>query len=297
MSDDNVLTSANGAPVSDNQNSLTIGTNGPILLQDVHLLDKLAHFDRERIPERVVHAKGAGAHGYFEVTHDITKYSKAKVFNQIGKKTPLFARFSTVAGERGSADTERDPRGFAVKFYTEDGNWDLVGNNTPVFFIRDTIKFPDFIHSQKRDPQTNLKSADMVWDFFGLSPEAAHQFTILFSDRGIPDGYRHMNGYSSHTYKFVNAEGKAFWTKLHFKTESGIKNLTQDEADRLKSQDLDYATRDLFNHIASGKEAGWKVFCQIMPFEDAFTYRINPFDVTKVWPQGDYPLIPSAAWS
>eukprot|EP01121_Diplochlamys_sp_Union-15-3_P006299 TRINITY_DN167_c0_g1_i5.p1 TRINITY_DN167_c0_g1~~TRINITY_DN167_c0_g1_i5.p1 ORF type:complete len:491 (-),score=99.25 TRINITY_DN167_c0_g1_i5:28-1500(-) len=289
---DNIHTLSNGAPVDDNQNSITAGLHGPTLLQDFHLIDKLAHFDRERIPERVVHAKGAGAYGYFEVTHDITKYTKAKLFNQIGKRTPLIARFSTVAGEKGSADTERDPRGFAIKFYTEEGNWDMVGNNTPVFFIRDAIKFPDFIHSQKRHPQTNLRSPDMIWDFFGLSPEAAHQFLILFSDRGIPDGFRHMNGYSSHTFKFVNAEGKVYWTKLHFKTESGIKNLPQEEADKIKGYDLDYATRDLFEHIASGKEAAWRLFVQIMPYEEAFTYRFNPFDVTKVWPQGDYPLIP-----
>lgn len=289
---DNILTTSNGAPVSDNQNSLTVGSfGGPVLLQDFHLIDKLASFDRERIPERVVHAKGAGAHGYFEVTNDVTKYCKAKFLSQVGKRTPVFARFSTVAGERGSADTERDPRGFALKFYTEEGNWDMVGNNTPVFFIKDAMKFPDFIHTQKRDPQTNLKNPNAVWDFWSLSPESTHQVTILFSDRGIPYGYRHMNGYSSHTFKWVNAEGKACWVKFHFKTLSGIKNLTVEEAEKLKSTDPDFATRDLFNHLQNGGTAEWKVCVQIMPYEDAWTYRFNPFDVTKVWPHKDYPLV------
>jgi catalase len=289
----NWQTTSNGAPVGDNQNSMTVGPfAGPILLQDFTLIDKLAHFDRERIPERVVHAKGSGAHGYFEVTHDVSKFCKAKFLNQVGKRTPVFARFSTVAGEKGSADTERDPRGFAVKFYTEEGNWDMVGNNTPIFFVRDPSKFPDFIHSQKRNPRTNMREADMIWDFMGLSPETTHMFTWLFGDRGTPDGYRHMNGYSSHTWKWVNAEGKQFWVKFHFKTESGIKNLTTEEADRLKSVDLDYAQRDLYNHLENGGIAAWKVHVQIMPFEDAWTYRFHPFDITKVWSHKDYPLIP-----
>jgi len=283
---------SHGAPVDDNDHSLTVGPSGPVLIQDVHLIDKLAHFDRERIPERVVHAKGAGAHGYFEVTHDVTKYCKAAFLNKVGKKTPIFTRFSTVGGEKGSADAERDPRGFAVKFYTEDGNYDMVGNNTPVFFINDPLKFPDFIHTQKKNPATNLKDPDMFWDFISLSPETTHQVTILFSDRGIPKTYRHMNGYSSHTYKWVNAEGKAVWVKLHFKTEAGIQCLTDEESQKVKSTDPDHATRDLYNFIANGGEAGWKVYAQIMPYEEAFKYRFNPFDVTKVWPHKDYPLQP-----
>lgn len=288
----NRLTNAFGIPVGDNQNSLTAGADGPTLLQDHYLIEKLAAFDRERIPERVVHAKGAGAHGYFEVTHDITRYCKAKVFNKVGKRTPVFARFSTVGGEKGSADTARDPRGFAVKFYTEEGNWDMVGNNTPIFFIRDAIKFPDFIHTQKRNPQTNCKDANMFWDFLSLTPESIHQVTYLFTDRGTPYSYRHMNGYSGHTFKFVNDNGEAFWVKLHFKTEAGIKNLTDEEAVRIAGEDPDHATRDLFEHIANGNEAAWRVYAQIMSFEDAATYRFNPWDITKVWPHGDYPLIP-----
>jgi len=286
----NIQTSSGGVPIDDNDNSITVGPQGPILLQDTHLIDKLAHFDRERIPERVVHAKGAGAHGYFEVTHDITKQCKAKFLNKIGKRTPVFVRFSTVGGEKGSSDCERDPRGFAVKFYTEEGNYDMVGNNTPVFFIRDPVKFPDFIHTQKRNPQTNLKDADMVWDFLSLTPESIHQVTILFSDRGIPKTYRHMDGFSSHTFKWTNAEGKGVWVKYHFKTETGIQNLTQEESNKLAGQDLDHATRDLFNHIANGGEAAWKVYVQIMSLEDATKYRFNPFDITKVWPHKDYPL-------
>lgn len=213
------LTTSSGMPVDDNQNSMTAGDRGPILLQDFHLIDKLAKFDRERIPERVVHAKGAGAHGYFEVTHDVTKYTKAKFLNEVGKRTPLFTRFSTVAGEKGAADTERDPRGFAVKFYTEDGIFDMVGNNTPVFFVKDPLKFPDFIHSQKRHPQTNLRDPNMIWDFWSLSPESLHQVTILMSDRGTPDGFCHMNGYSSHTYRWVNEKGEVHYVKYHFKTD------------------------------------------------------------------------------
>jgi catalase len=270
---------------------MTVGPDGPILIQDFHLIDKLAHFDRERIPERVVHAKGAAAHGFFEVTDDITKYCKAKLFEKVGKKTPIFLRFSTVGGEKGSADTERDPRGYAIKFYTEEGNWDMVGNNTPVFFIRDPMKFPDFIHTQKRNPQTNLKCADMVWDFLSLHPESCHQVTILFSDRGTPDGYRHMNGYSSHTYKWVNSKGEVFYVKWHYKTTSGIKNLPASVAVKTAGEDPDYATRDLFNHIKAGNTAEWTFFAQIMPEKEAETYEWNVFDITKIWPHKDYPLI------
>jgi len=285
-------TLTHGAPVDDNDNSLTVGPAGPILIQDVHLVDKLAHFDRERIPERVVHAKGAGAHGYFEVTHDVSKWCRAKFLNKVGKRTPLFARFSTVGGEKGSADAERDPRGFAVKFYTEEGNYDMVGNNTPVFFIRDPSKFPDFIHTQKRNPQTNLKDPDMFWDFLSLTPESVHQVTILFSDRGTPRSYRHMHGFSSHTFKWVNAEGRYVWVKMHFKTEQGVQNFTAEEAGRVAQQDPDHATRDLFETIGKGGEAAWRVFVQVMAPEDAARYRFDPFDVTKVWPQRDYPLQP-----
>jgi len=285
------ITTSHGAPVADNQNSLTAGLGGPVLIQDTVLIEKLAHFDRERIPERVVHAKGAGAYGYFEVTKDVTRYTKAKFLSHVGKKTPVVARFSTVGGEKGSADTERDPRGFAVKFYTEEGNWDMVGNNTPVFFIRDPLKFIDFIHTQKRNPQTNLKDPDMFWDFLSLSPESLHQISILFSDRGTPFSYRHMNGYSGHTFKLVNARGEGVWCKIHFKTETGIKNLNREEAIKLAGTDPDHATRDLFETIAKGGEASWRAYLQIMPFEDAPKYRFDITDMTKVWPHKDYPLI------
>jgi catalase len=285
------LTTNQGTPVSDDQNSLTAGTNGPITLQDVHHIEKLAHFNRERIPERIVHAKGAGAGGYFEVTADVTKYTKAKFLSEVGKRTEVFARFSTVGGEKGSADAERDPRGFAVKFYTEDGNYDFVGNNTPVFFIRDPLKFPDFIHTQKRHPGTNLKNADMFWDFLSLTPESLHQVTILFSDRGTPRSYRNMNGYSSHTYKWYNDAGEIFWVKYHFKTDQGIDNLTRQEAEQIKGTDPDHATRDLHSAIKNGNYPSWTLQMQIMPAKDAETYRFNPFDVTKVWPHGDYPPI------
>ncbi|HZH58615.1 MAG TPA: catalase KatA [Metabacillus sp.] len=287
----NRLTTSWGAPVGDNQNSITAGNRGPTLLQDVHLLEKLAHFNRERVPERVVHAKGAGAHGYFEVTNDVTKYTKAKLFSEVGKRTPLFIRFSTVAGENGSADTVRDPRGFAVKFYTEEGNYDIVGNNTPVFFIRDAIKFPDFIHTQKRDPQTHLKNPNAVWDFWSLSPESLHQVTILMSDRGIPATLRHMHGFGSHTFKWTNAEGDGVWIKYHFKTEQGIKNITPEVAAKIAGENPDYHTEDLFNAIEKGDFPAWKLYVQIMPLEDANTYKWDPFDVTKVWSQKDYPLI------
>ncbi|MDC0704448.1 catalase KatA [Priestia sp. AB] len=287
----NNLTTSWGAPVGDNQNSMTAGSRGPTLIQDVHLLEKLAHFNRERVPERVVHAKGAGAHGYFEVTNDVSAYTKATFLSEVGKRTPLFARFSTVAGENGSADTVRDPRGFAVKFYTEEGNYDLVGNNTPVFFIRDAIKFPDFIHTQKRDPRTHLKNPTAVWDFWSLSPESLHQVSILMSDRGIPATLRHMHGFGSHTFKWVNAEGDGVWVKYHFKTEQGVKNLSPDVAAKLAGENPDYHTEDLFNAIEKGDFPSWKLYVQIMPLEDADTYRFDPFDVTKVWSQKDYPLI------
>ncbi|MBN2413488.1 catalase [candidate division KSB1 bacterium] len=291
MSKSKPLTTAAGIPVSDNQTSLTAGERGPTLLQDHYLLEKLAHFNRERIPERIVHAKAAGAHGTFTVTHDITKYTKAKIFSQVGKKTDMFGRFSTVAGEKGSADTVRDVRGFALKFYTEEGNWDMVGNNTPVFFIRDAIKFPDFIHTQKREPQTNLRSETMWWDFWSQVPEALHQVTILFSDRGIPKGVPFMNGYGSHTYSFLNAKDERFWVKFHFKTKQGIQNMMQDEADRLVGKDADYHTRQLFETIKRGDFPKWTFYVQVMPEKEAETYRWNPFDLTKVWPHSDYPLI------
>ena len=285
------LTTAAGIPVPDNQTSLTAGERGPTLLQDHYLLEKLSHFNRERIPERVVHAKAAGAHGTFTVTHDITKYTKAKIFSKIGKKTEMFGRFSTVAGEKGSADTVRDVRGFALKFYTEEGNWDLVGNNTPTFFIRDAIKFPDFIHTQKRDPQTNAKNDTMQWDFWSQVPESLHQVTILFSDRGIPKGIPYMNGYGSHTYSFINVQNERFWVKFHFKTQQGIQCFMQDEADRLAGCDPDYTTKQLFEAIKKGDFPKWTLSVQIMPEKEAATYRWNPFDLTKVWPHGDYPLI------
>jgi catalase len=285
------LTTGNGAPVGDNQNSMTAGLRGPTLIQDVHLLEKLAHFNRERVPERVVHAKGAGAHGYFEVTNDMSKYTKAKLFNGVGKRTPMFIRFSTVAGELGSADTVRDPRGFAVKFYTEEGNYDLVGNNTPIFFIRDAIKFPDFIHTQKRDPKTHLKNPTAVWDFWSLSPESLHQVTYLMGDRGLPATLRHMNGYGSHTFKWVDADGAAVWVKYHFKSEQGVKNMSPELAGKLAGDNPDYHTEDLFNAIDKGDFPAWRLHVQIMPFEDAETYRFDPFDVTKVWSHKDYPLI------
>ncbi|NUB26894.1 catalase [Azospirillum brasilense] len=285
------LTTAAGIPVADNQNSLTAGPRGPVLMQDFHLIEKLAHFNRERIPERVVHAKGAGAYGVFRVTRDVTPYTAARFLSEVGKETEVFLRFSTVGGEKGSADAERDPRGFAVKFYTEDGNYDLVGNNTPVFFIRDPLKFPDFIHTQKRNPATNLKDPTAVWDFFSLSPETMHQLTILFSDRGTPRGYRHMDGFSSHTFSWINAAGERFWVKYHFKTRQGIQNFTADQAVRMAGVDPDHATRDLFAAIRDGDFPAWTVSVQIMPEVEADACRINPFDVTKVWPHADYPLV------
>jgi catalase len=280
-----------GIPIADDQNSLTAGERGPVLIQDVHLLEKLAHFDRERIPERVVHAKGAGAYGYFEVTADVTQYTKAKFLSEVGKQTEVFARFSTVGGERGSADAARDPRGFAVKFYTEEGNYDFVGNNTPVFFIRDPLKFPDFIHTQKRHPATNLPDPDMFWDFLSLTPESVHQVTILFSDRGTPATYRHMNGYSSHTFKWYNKKGGYFWVQYHFKTDQGIKNLTRDEAKRLSGEDPDHATRDLYEAIERGEHPSWTLEMQILTPEQAKGFPWDIFDISKVWPHGEAPPI------
>ncbi|MEA5580994.1 catalase [Nodularia harveyana UHCC-0300] len=291
MTDPKILTTADGIPVGDNQNSLTAGERGPVLMQDFHLMEKLAHFNRERIPERVVHAKGAAAFGKFTVTQDITRYSKAKVFAEIGQETPVLLRFSTVGGEKGSADAERDPRGFAVKFYTEEGNWDLAGNNTPVFFIRDPLKFPDFVHTQKRNPQTNCKDANAMWDFWSLSPESLHQVTILFSDRGTPKTYRHMNGYGSHTFSLINAQGERFWCKFQFKTIQGIENFTAEEAIRIKGEDPDHATRDLFEAIASENYPQWRVCIQIMTEAQAANHPDNPFDLTKVWKHSEYPLI------
>lgn len=285
------LTTAFGIPVANDLNSITAGERGPVLMQDAHLLEKLGHFDRERIPERVVHAKGAGAGGYFEVTADVTKYTKAKFLSEIGKRTEVFARFSTVGGEKGSADAERDPRGFALKFYTEEGNYDLVGNNTPVFFIRDPLKFPDFIHTQKRNPANNCKDPNMFWDFLSLTPESIHQVTILFSDRGIPASFRNMNGYGSHTYKWYNEKGEYFWVQYHFKTDQGIKNLTRQEAEIMRSKDSDHATRDLYDAIERGENPSWTLQMQIMTPEQAKDYRFDIFDITKVWPHADFPPI------
>lgn len=285
------LTTVAGAPVPDNQNALTAGPRGPMLLQDVWFLEKLAHFDREVIPERRMHAKGSGAFGTFTVTHDITKYTKAKIFSKIGKKTEMFARFSTVAGERGAADAERDIRGFAMKFYTEDGNWDLVGNNTPVFFLRDPLKFPDLNHAIKRDPRTNMRSAKNNWDFWSSLPEALHQVTITMSDRGIPLSYRHMHGFGSHTFSMINAKNERVWVKFHFVTQQGIKNLTDAEADAIVAKDRESHQRDLYESIERGDFPRWKMFIQVMTEEQAKKMPYNPFDLSKVWYHGEYPLI------
>ena len=284
------LTTNAGTPVPDNQNVLTAGPRGPMLLQDVWYLEKLAHFDREVIPERRMHAKGSGAYGAFTVTHDITRYTKAKIFSHIGKKTDLFTRFSTVAGERGAADAERDIRGFAVKFYTEEGNWDLVGNNTPVFFLRDPLKFPDLNHAVKRDPRTNLRSARNNWDFWTSLPEALHQITIVMSDRGIPATYRHMHGFGSHTFSLINAKGERHWVKFHLVCQQGIKNLTDAEAEALVGNDRESHQRDLYESIEKQDFPRWKLFIQVMPEKDAATCPYNPFDLTKVWFHTDYPL-------
>src|SRR6202790_1086033 len=285
------LTTASGAPVDDNQNSITAGPRGPVLLQDYWLLEKLATFNRERIPERIVHAKGSAAHGTLTITNDITKYSKAGVFSKIGKQVPAYLRFSTVAGERGAADAERDVRGFALKFYTEEGNWDLVGNNTPVFFVRDPLKFPDFIHTQKRDPKTNLRNNAAAWDFWSLSPESLHQVTILMSDRGLPRNFRQLNGFGSHTYSFINAKGERHWVKFHFTTMQGHSFYTDQEAAEVVGSDRESAQRDLFENIERGNYPRWRFSVQVMPEDEAETYRWNPFDLTKVWPHADYPLI------
>ena len=290
MSND-LLTNNAGAPVVDNENALTAGPRGPMLLQDTWVLEKLAHFDREVIPERRMHAKGSGAYGTFTVTHDITRYTKASLFSQIGKKTDLFMRFSTVAGERGAADAERDIRGFAIKFYTDQGNWDLVGNNTPVFFLRDPLKFPDLNHVVKRDPRTNMHSAKNNWDFWTLLPEALHQVTVVMSDRGIPASYRHMHGFGSHTFSFINANNERFWVKFHFRTQQGIKNLTDAEAEAIIAKDRESHQRDLYEHIEKGDFPRWTLFIQIMPEADAEKLPYHPFDLTKVWYHKDYPLI------
>ena len=284
------ITTTGGNPIADNQNSLTAGERGPVLLQDYQLIQKLAHQNRERIPERVVHAKGSGAFGVLEITEDISKYTKAKVL-QKGEKTKLLLRFSTVAGERGAADAERDVRGFALKFYTKEGNWDLVGNNTPVFFVRDAYKFPDFIHTQKRDPQTNLRSNTAMWDFWSLSPESLHQVTILMSDRGLPKSFRNINGYGSHTYSLINSKNERFWVKFHFKTLQGIETLTNKEAEAIVGKDRESNQRDLFENIEKGNFPKWSFEIQIMSDEEAKKCSFNPFDLTKVWPHGDYPMI------
>ena len=285
------LTTAAGAPVVDNQNVITAGPRGPMLLQDVWHLEKLAHFAREVIPERRMHAKGSGAFGTFTVTHDITRYTRAKIFSAIGKKTDLAMRFSTVAGERGAADAERDIRGFAMKFYTEEGNWDLVGNNTPVFFLRDPVKFPDFIRTQKRHPKTNVRSLTAMWDFWSLSPESLHQVTILFSDRGLPQGMRHQNGYGSHTFSLINKANERTWVKFHFKTQQGIKNWTNEEAAQIIAHDRESAQRDLYDAIERKEFPRWKMQIQVMAETDADKQKFNPFDLTKVWPHKDFPLI------
>jgi catalase len=291
MSKRPILTTSGGHPVGDNQNAMTAGPRGPVLMQDYQLVEKLAHQNRERIPERTVHAKGWGAYGTFTVTHDITKYTKASIFAKVGKTTDMIARFSTVAGELGAADHERDVRGFALKFYTDEGNWDLVGNNTPVFFVRDPYKFPDFIHTQKRHPRTNMRSPTAMWDFWSLSPESLHQVTILMSDRGLPQSPRFMNGYGSHTFSFINATNERFWVKFHFKTQQGIKFHTNREAEAIIGKTRESYQEDLFGSIEKGDFPKWKLFVQVMPEADAGKHWYNPFDLTKVWPHGDYPLI------
>lgn len=285
-----VLTTAEGAPIG-RQHALTAGPRGPLLMQDVQLLEQMQHFNRERIPERVVHAKGSGAYGTFTVTHDITRYTKASIFSKVGKKTDLFLRFSTVAGERGAADAERDVRGFAIKFYTDEGNWDMVGNNTPVFFVRDPYKFQNFIHTQKRDPKTNLRDMDMQWDFWSQCPESLHQITILFSDRGIPASYRNINGYGSHTYSLINDKGERVWCKFHFKTNQGIKNWMDDHAAKVIGDDRESHQRDLFAAIQKGDFPSWTLKIQVMTQAQANAFRWNPFDLTKVWPHAEFPLI------
>lgn len=289
--ENDILTTTAGCPVAHNQNTLTAGPRGPVLLQDVHLIEKLSHQNRERIPERTVHAKGWGAHGKLTVTHDITQYTKAKLFSKVGKTTELIMRMSTVAGEVGAADAERDVRGFAIKLYTEEGNWDIVGNNTPVFFVRDPLKFPDFIHTQKRHPKTNLRSPTAMWDFWSLSPESLHQVTILFSDRGLPTNVRHMNGYGSHTYSFLNAKNERFWVKFHFKTMQGHEHWTNAEASVIVGKSRESTQEDLYYSIEKGQYPKWKFFIQVMQETDAEKTSFNPFDLTKVWPHKEFPLI------
>ncbi|MEU7689863.1 catalase [Microbispora hainanensis] len=290
MTDRHITTTDAGVPAPSDEFSLSVGPNGPLLLQDHYLIQKMAHFNRERVPERVVHAKGGGAYGVLRITEDVSQYTKASLFRK-GKETELFLRFSTVAGELGSADTVRDPRGFAIKFYTDDGNYDIVGNNTPIFFIRDPSKFSDFIHSQKRRADTHTRDNNMQWDFWTLSPESAHQVSFLMTDRGTPRSWRHMHGFGSHTFLWYNAAGEKFWVKYHFKTEQGIENLTDAEARALVAEDPDFHLRDLHTAIRNGDHPAWTVNVQIMPFEDAADYRFNPFDLTKVWPHSDYPEI------
>ena len=285
------LTTAAGAPVASNQYSRTAGRRGPVTLDDVHLIEKLAHFNRERIPERVVHAKGSGAFGRLTITNDVTRYSKAKIFAEVGKETPLLIRFSTVAGERGAADAERDVRGFAVKFYTDEGNWDLVGNNTPIFFIRDPLKFPDFIHTQKRDPRTNLRNPTAMWDFWSRSPESLHQVTILFSDRGLPATYRHQHGFGSHTFGLVNAAGERVWVKFHLKSMQGIRNITDAVAADIIGRDRESHQADLYDAIERGDYPRWRMMIQVMTEAEARQTPYDPFDLTKVWPHADFPLI------
>ena len=291
MPDQKTMTTSGGAPIADNQNSMTAGARGPVLMQDYQLIEKLAHQNRERIPERVVHAKGWGAHGTFTVTRDLSKFTRATIFSEVGKTTPMIARFSTVAGELGAADAERDVRGFALKFYTEEGNWDLVGNNTPVFFIRDPLKFPDFIRTQKRHPRTNLRSPTAMWDFWSLSPESLHQVTILMSDRGLPTAPMYMNGYGSHTFSLWNEAGERFWVKFHFKTMQGHRHYTNAEAATVIGQSRETYQEELFGAIDRGEFPKWRVMAQIMPEADAENTSYNPFDLTKVWPHADYPLI------
>ncbi len=286
-----ILTTASGIPYAENENTMSVGPRGPLLLQDFVLHEKMAHFNRERIPERVVHAKGTGAFGTFTVTHDITKYTKAKLFSKVSNACKLLIRFSTVGGEKGSADTERDPRGFALKFYTEDGNWDLVGNNTPVFFVKDPKKFGDFIHTQKRDPKTNLKSPTMMWDFWSLNPESLHQVLILMSDRGTPYSYRHLHGFGSHTFSMINSKNETVWVKFHFITQQGIKNFTGKEANEMRGIDPDHAQRDLVEAIDNKDFPKWDMKIQVMTNEQSKVFPFNPFDLTKVWPHADFPLI------
>ncbi len=291
MSKKITLTTSAGNPIADNQNTLTAGARGPALMQDYQLIEKLAHQNRERIPERVVHAKGWGAYGTLTVTHDISRYTKAKLFAEVGKKTDLILRFSTVAGEAGAADAERDVRGFAVKFYSEEGNWDIVGNNTPVFFIRDPYKFPDFIHTQKRHPKTNLRSTTAMWDFWSQSPESLHQITMLFSDRGLPTSVRHINGYGSHTYSMINSDNERVWVKFHFKTQQGHAHWTNEEAAKVVGETRESTQEDLFNAIEAGNHPKWTFYIQVMTEEQAEQTSYNPFDLTKVWPHSEFPLI------